>query len=127
MTKIFLLLAALILYLVGGFYGINPKSSVAKVLNMLIFSNNSEHVFRALMGIYWGMATLFVMGALNDRYTRPALVALITFMLGAAAGRLLSLGVDGVPQAQFLSISILMELMFAFAGWHFLRKGGRLG
>lgn len=128
MTKIFLLFSAVMLYFVGAFYGINPIGSVGKVFQLLILpGSDTEHVFRAVMGIYWGLATLFVVGAVNDRYTRPALIALIVFMLGAAIGRLLGLAIDGMPDAQFLKLSIVLELSFGLSAIHFLRKGDKLG
>jgi hypothetical protein len=45
----------------------------------------------------------------------------IVFMGGLAAGRLLSLVVDGVPSLYFLA-GLLVELLFAFWGLRNLKK-----
>ena len=62
---------------------------------------NVSHIFRAVMGLYLAVVIFWVFGAFRAPLRLPALWSLTVFMLGLAAGRLLSLLVDGMPLPRF--------------------------
>jgi hypothetical protein len=59
------------------------------------------------MGLYFGMVLLWVWGALKKQMTVPALVSCAVFMLGLAAGRILSFILDGMPHWLLVVYAIL--------------------
>ena len=73
------------------------------------------------MGLYLGMVLLWIMGAMNESYERPAIIAEVFFMSGLAVGRLLSVLVDGVPHWLLLGY-IAVEVALAIAGIALLRQ-----
>ena len=91
-------------------YGFAPSRSLPLLLGIEVTSVELTHVFRAVMGLYLGMVCLWVLGALNARYTRPALIGCAVFMLGLAAGRALSLMVDGMPNP-LLVVYLVLEVV----------------
>ena len=52
---------------------------------------------RAVMGLYLGMVVFWLCGAFRRSMEGPALAACAVFMLGLAAGRILSFVLDGLP------------------------------
>ena len=82
---------------------------------------DTAHTFRAVMGLYFRMCILWLLGAFKPDMTRTALWSLVIFMLGLAAGRLLSLIVDG-PAHWLLIVYLLLELVFGAAGLWFLKQ-----
>ncbi len=73
------------------------------------------HIFRAVMGLYLALALFWVFGALFKKYRLPALYSLVVFMLGLAAGRVISLVVDGMPH-WLLFVYLILELGFGLVG-----------
>jgi len=67
------------------------------------------------MGLYLAMALFWFMGARAERLQTPAIMSLVVFMLGLAAGRILSLAIDGMPHP-LLAIYTLLEIVFGVLG-----------
>ena len=107
----FLLLAAAGLVPIALSYSLAPEASMSYLYDIDAASVNSSHIFRAVMGLYLGMVIFWILGARKPELTLPALWSLAVFMLGLAAGRLLSVAIDGVPHP-LLSLYILLELGF---------------
>lgn len=93
----FLLFCAAGLIPVAMGYGALPARTMPMLLGVEVDSLELTHILRAVMGLYLGMVVLWVLGALRAAFTPSALIAGGIFMLGLAAGRLVSLFVDGVP------------------------------
>jgi hypothetical protein len=53
------------------------------------------------------MVVLWVWGAFNKQMTAPALMSCAVFMLGLAAGRILSIIVDGMPHWLLVVYAVL--------------------
>jgi hypothetical protein len=109
-----LLVCAIGLVPIALSYGFAPARSMPLLLGMEVTSVELTHIFRAVMGLYFGMVCLWVLGAVNARYTRPALIACAVFMLGLAAGRTLSLMFDGMPNpllVVYLALEVVLGLL----------------
>jgi hypothetical protein len=123
MTKeeIFLLLAAVGLTPVALSYGLMPQASLSYLFDVDASSVNSSHIFRAIMGLYLAMVTFWIIGARNASLTLPALWSLTIFMLGFAAGRALSIVIDGMPHPLLLAY-LVVEVGFGFAGLYLAKR-----
>jgi hypothetical protein len=123
MTKeeIFLLLAAVGLAPVALSYGLMPQASLSYLFDIDASSVNSSHIFRAIMGLYLAMVTFWIIGARNASLTLPALWSLTIFMLGLAAGRALSIVIDGMPHPLLLGY-LVVEVGFGFAGLYLAKS-----
>ena len=119
--QIFLLIVALGLVPIAMSYGLMPQQSLRYLFDVSIADTNSIHIFRALMGLYLGFALLWILGAFNVRLRQAALYSLVVFMFGLAAGRGLSVIVDGMPH-WLLIVYLLIELVFCGIGVFLLKK-----
>ena len=120
-TSWFLVLAAVGLTPIALAYGLMPGTTLPLLYGIEVESPSLAHVFRAVMGLYLAMVVLWLMGALNRRFETAALYSLIVFMLGLAAGRLISLLVDGVP-SPLLIVYLLLEIGFGVVGLMLARR-----
>jgi hypothetical protein len=80
-------------------YGVAPRQGLESQFELSVQNVNGAHVFRAIMGPYLALAAFWVVGAFKLHLRQAALFSLVVFMLGLAAGRLLSLALDGVPNS----------------------------
>ena len=78
-------------------YGANPSFTLDALFGISVDTTNLAHIMRAVMGLYLGMAIFWLYGAFESSLTGAALAACAVFMLGLAAGRLLSFALDGLP------------------------------
>jgi hypothetical protein len=95
--RAFLIFCAVGLVPIALGYGAKPSTSLDVLFGITVDTTNLTHIMRAVMGLYLGMVVLWVWGAFNKQMTAPALVSCAVFMLGLAAGRILSLILDGMP------------------------------
>jgi hypothetical protein len=95
--RAFLIFCAVGLVPIALGYGARPSTSLDALFGITVDTTNLTHIMRAVMGLYLGMAVIWVWGAFKRQLTAPALVSCAVFMLGLAAGRVLSLILDGMP------------------------------
>jgi len=119
--SIFLLLAAAGLTPIALSYGLLPHDSLSYLFDIDASSTNSTHIFRAVMGLYLALAIFWIAGTRNESIRLPALWSLTVFMLGLAAGRAVSLFIDGMPHP-LLVIYMVLELAFGFAGYYLIKQ-----
>lgn len=119
--RVFLLLAAAGLTPIALGYGLVPAVSLAFLFDIDASATNSAHIFRAVMGLYLALAAFWIAGAMRSYLRLPALYSLTVFMLGLAAGRALSLVVDGMPHWLLFGYMIL-EVLFGLAGLFFIDR-----
>ena len=100
--SLFLFAAAVGLIPIALGYGLFPADSMAILFDIDASSVNASHIYRAVMGLYLALVIFWVSGALRAPLRLPALWSLTVFMFGLAAGRSLSLLVDGL-QARTLA------------------------
>jgi hypothetical protein len=106
-TRAFLIFCAVGLVPIALGYGAKPTSSLDFLFGITVDSTNLAHIMRAVMGLYLGMVVLWIWGAFNKQMTAPALVSCAVFMLGLAAGRILSIIVDGMPHWLLVVYAVL--------------------
>ena len=116
-----LILSAIIITIVALAYGLLPNTVLSKLFSFTVQSTDLKQVFKAAMGLYLGMALLWVIGIFKPVFWRTATIANIFFMGGLAAGRIFGLLTDGIPSIYF-SIGLVLELIFAFWGIINLKK-----
>ena len=116
-----LILSAIIITIVALAYGLLPNTVLSKLFSFTVQSTDLKQVFRAAMGLYLGMALLWVIGIFKPVFWRTATIANIFFMGGLAAGRIFGLLTDGIPSIYF-SIDLVLELIFAIWGIINLKK-----
>ena len=121
LRQIFLLIVAVGLIPIAMSYGVMPQKSLLFLFDVSIADTNSVHIFRAIMGLYLGLVLFWILGAFDVRLRQAALYSLVVFMFGLAAGRGLSVIVDGMPH-WLLSGYLLIELVFGGIGVFLLKN-----
>jgi hypothetical protein len=106
-NRAFLIFCAVGLVPIALGYGAKPSVSLDVVFGITVDTTNLAHIMRAVMGLYLGMVALWLWGAFRRSMERPALVACAVFMLGLAAGRILSFVVDGMPHWLLIVYAVL--------------------
>ena len=119
--QIFLLITAIGLFPIALSYGLIPQKSLSYLFDISVSAPNGVHIFRAVMGLYLALVLFWFIGAFNVQVRQAALYSLIVFMFGLAAGRVLSLIIDGMPH-WLLVVYLVLELGFGFLGILIIKK-----
>jgi hypothetical protein len=122
--SIFLIVTAVGLTPIALSYGLVPDVSLKMLFGIDASDTNTRHIFRAVMGLYLALVIFWVVGARKEALRVPALWSLVVFMFGLAAGRAVSLVVDGFPHP-LLFVYLVLEVLFGVAGLWLLRAMGR--
>lgn len=120
--SLFLVVTAVGLTPIALGYGAAPERSLAFLFDIPVESTELAHIFRAVMGLYLSLVVFWLAGAINPKLTQAALWSLVVFMFGLAAGRALSLVLDGFPH-WLLFVYLVLEVAFGAIGWMLLRRG----
>ncbi|MBO9477372.1 DUF4345 domain-containing protein [Shimia sp. R11_0] len=123
-APVVLILGAVGLFPIALSYGVSPAQTLHFLLGFEVQGTNHTHVFRAIMGLYLTNAAFWLIAARKPELIRPALWVMLLFMGGLAAGRVLSLVMDGVP-SPLLLFYLLAELGFATLAWRALQQRAR--
>lgn len=100
---------------VGLAYGISPNQILPFFFDFKVESIDLNNIFRALMGLYLGLASYWIFGIYKSEYWKHAALVSIIFMGGLAFGRIVSILQDGMPSIPFL-IGTVLELAFMMWG-----------
>jgi hypothetical protein len=122
--QMFLLVAAIGLLPIALSYGLIPQKSLSYLFDITVSAPNSIHIFRAVMGLYLALIIFWLIGAFRVQVRQAALYSLIVFMFGLAAGRILSLIIDGMPH-WLLAVYLVLELVFAVLGILLIKKSDK--
>jgi hypothetical protein len=106
-TKAFLIFCSVGLVPIALGYGAQPSVTMDALFGIAVETTNLTHILRAVMGLYLGMVAFWVWGAFRPAFARPALATCAVFMLGLAAGRVLSFVVDGLPHWLLVVYAVL--------------------
>jgi predicted membrane protein len=117
----FLLVASIGLLPIALSYGLMPQKSLSYLFDISVSDPNGIHIFRAVMGLYLALIIFWLIGAFMVQIRQAALYSLIVFMFGLAAGRILSLFIDGMPH-WLLVVYLVLELGFGVLGILLIRK-----
>jgi hypothetical protein len=106
-NRAFLIFCAVGLVPIALGYGAKPSVSLDALFGITVDTVNLTHIMRAVMGLYIGMVIFWLWGAFQPSMTGPALVGAAVFMLGLAAGRILSFIIDGMPHWLLVVYAVL--------------------
>ncbi|WP_420574950.1 DUF4345 domain-containing protein [Kordia sp.] len=115
-----LTLSTAAILVVGATYGLYPDTFLPLFFDFSVKTTDLNHVFRAIMGsyfalgIYWGYSVYF------QKHWRSATYSVVFFMGGLAAGRLLSIFIDGIPSTAF-TVGTILEIVFVIWGCYNLK------
>ncbi len=104
-------------------YGLYPVLTVPGLFDFTIETVNLAGIFKATMGLYLGMSTLWITGILKPKFWIIATITNIVFMGSLACGRLISMVTDGMPGIYF-SVGFVAEISLALWALRNLRKYG---
>ena len=122
--QMFLLVAAIGLLPIALSYGLIPQKSLSYLFDITVSDPNSIHIFRAVMGLYLALIIFWLIGAFKVQVRQAALYSLIVFMFGLAAGRILSLIIDGMPH-WLLAVYLVLEVVFGVLGILLIKKSDK--
>ena len=106
-TRTFLIFCAVGLVPIALGYGAKPSASLGALFGITVDTTNLTHIMRAVMGLYLGMVLIWLWGAFDKSMAGPALASCAVFMLGLAAGRMLSFILDGMPHWLLIVYAVL--------------------
>ena len=106
-TRAFLIFCAVGLVPIALGYGARPSLTLDALFGIKVDTTNLTHIMRAVMGLYFGMVVFWLCGAFKKSMAGAALAACAVFMLGLAAGRILSFFMDGMPHWLLVVYAIL--------------------
>ena len=92
-VKIHLVISIFIVVPVAFVYGFYPESQF-EISPKTIDEHNFQ---KAIMGLYLGFSTLWILGVFKHQYIKTALMTNMIFMLGLGFGRVISYFFDGIP------------------------------
>ena len=110
-ARVFLIFCAVGLVPIALGYGAKPSDSLDFLFGIAVDTINLTHIMRAIMGLYLAMVVVWIWGAFDEQLTTPALVSCAVFMLGLAAGRILSFIADGMPHWLLVVYAVLEVLL----------------
>ena len=120
LKKAFLIGAFVAVTIIALLYGVSPTWYAATFLGITHLNPNVAHILRAIAGLYLALAAFWLYAAFNDKYRDAALLTTILFAGGLAAGRCVSLILDGQP-APVLLIYLAMELAVVLVAYWVFR------
>ena len=106
-SRVFLIFCAVGLVPIALGYGAKPSASLDALFGITVDTTNLTHIMRAVMGLYLGMVVIWLWGAFDQTMAGPALASCAVFMLGLAAGRMLSFLLDGMPHWLLIVYAVL--------------------
>ena len=121
LQKALLLIVAIGLIPIALSYGLIPEKSISYLFDISVSEINLIHILRAVMGLYLALILFWFIGAFKIQLRQTAIYSLIVFMFGLAAGRILSLILDGVPN-WLLLVYLALELSFGILGLVLVKK-----
>jgi hypothetical protein len=119
--KLYLLTVAAILVPIALSYGIDPAAVLPKFLNIAVEGTDQTQIFRALMCLYLGASTFWAIAAFKPDWRRVAVIWAVFFALSLAAGRVISLVLDG-PPSRLLDIYLAVEVLGGLWGLALLMR-----
>jgi hypothetical protein len=117
MKNLHLIVSSIIVIPVGFLYGFQPDLLFEITLN----SADEHSVFKAIMGLYLGFSSLWLLGIFKPKIWQAATISNIIFMLGLGFGRIISLFLDEMPSVIFI-VGTIGELILGFYAFYILNK-----
>ena len=115
LMRLFLLFVVILIVPIALSYGLAPETVLPKVLDIAVSGTDEIHVFRAMMCLYLGAALFWTIAAFTPAWQRTAVIWAIFFALSLAAGRIISLVVDG-GASLLLDVYLVVEILGGVLG-----------
>lgn len=115
LTRAYLLLIAILLVPIALSYGVAPKTVLPILLDIAVEGTDQTQIFRALMCLYLAASAFFAVAAFTPAWQEAGAVWAALFCLSLAAGRVLSLALDG-PASLLLDIYLWLEISGGLLG-----------
>jgi hypothetical protein len=115
LMRLFLLFVVILIVPIALSYGLAPETVLPKVLDITVSGTDQIHVFRAMMCLYLGAALFWAIAAFTPAWQRTAVIWAIFFALSLAAGRVISLVVDG-GASLLLDVYLVVEILGGVLG-----------
>jgi NAD/NADP transhydrogenase beta subunit len=119
LKKAFLIGAFVAVTIIALLYGVSPTWFAATFLGVTDLNLNFAHILRAIAGLYLALAAFWLYAAFNDKYRDAALLTTMLFAGGLAAGRCVSLILDGQPAPVLLLYGVMELAVVLVAYWVF--------
>ena len=116
-----LLVSVFLIVPVALVYGLLPDKLLPELFDFTVNTTDLSNMFRAIMGLYLGMAVFWIIGIMKPKFWLAATIVNVIFMGSLAGGRLLSCLIDGTPGIA-LVIGLIVEVLLAFWGIRNLKK-----
>ena len=118
--RAYLIMACVAVTIFALLYGISPTWYAATFLHISDLNPDVAHILRAVTGLYLALAAFWLYSAFNGKYRNTAVLTTILFAGGLAAGRCISLIVDGQPTPVLLIYGV-MEFAIVIIGYSVFR------
>jgi len=102
LMRLFLLGAALLIVPIALNYGLFPAKTLPLFLTIPDLTTDQTHIYRGVMCLYLGVGLFWAVSAFKPEWQRVGVITAIGFAWSIAAGRLISLIVDGQPSLLLL-------------------------
>lgn len=115
LMRLYLLLVVALIIPIALSYGLQPQSVLPRALDITVSGTDQIHIFRAMMCLYLGSALFWAIAAFTPAWQRTAVIWAIFFALSLAAGRVISLIVDG-RASLLLDVYLAVEIVGGLLG-----------
>ena len=116
-----LIISTILVAAIALAYGIFPGKLSHMLFDFEVITTDAHNIFRAAMGLYLAMIFIWIAGILKPHFWETATITNIFFMVGLAAGRLVSFVADGIPSLS-LVIGFGIEILLAVWGYYNWKK-----
>lgn len=117
MKNLHLIISSTIVFPAAIIYGFQSDLLFDAPINTL----NHATIFKAIMGLYFGFGSLWIIGIFKENYWKTATISNMIFMLGLGFGRIISILTDGIPSTIFV-LGLFGELILGFYALYTLKK-----
>lgn len=124
LKNIHLIVSLVIVIPTAIIYG--SPSILPEHLDIQVNTIDLSNMLSAMMCLYLGVSFVWFLGIWKNRYWKSATQLNILFMLTLAAGRLLSMFLDGLPTGGYI-FGVIAELVIGCYAIYQLRKYGVKG
>ena len=115
LMRLYLLFVVALIIPIALSYGVQPQSVLPEALDITVSGTDLIHIFRAMMCLYLGAALFWAIAAFTPAWQRTAVIWAIFFALSLAAGRVISLIVDG-RASLLLDVYLAVEILGGLLG-----------
>ncbi|WP_025664783.1 DUF4345 domain-containing protein [Aquimarina megaterium] len=119
LKNLHLLVSISIVLPTGIIYG--SPSILSKQLDIQVNTIDLSNMLKAIMCLYIGVAIVWILGVCKKKYWKRATELNMLFMLTLAAGRALSMVIDGLPTGGYI-FGITAEFLIGLFSIYQLKK-----